>query len=98
MNWLTNISKSRAEFAADLFERYRKAYPRYNVMVVSSDHDASHLEEVIKHETHQYTLALTYHVYVFKRGRFVLLGEGGFDNWHFGENFERRDHEVFFKD
>ncbi len=39
-----------------------------------------------------------YEIYVFKRGHFTLLGDGGYINWHFAGNYKRDENRVEFYD
>jgi len=76
-------------------------YPKYNIMIVSTQHwqsfDSGCLHFHI--ELKPYPMSTVgYEVYVFKHGCFALQGDGGYDNWCFGSKFERDGNWVQFSD
>ncbi|KAH7416493.1 hypothetical protein KP509_14G094200 [Ceratopteris richardii] len=83
----------------DIVGHFLDAYPAYNCMVVHPPHIAT-FKDCVKQEIrvpYDYVLSRLYKVYVFKEGTFTLLGDGGYENWCFGCNFERDGKHVTFK-
>ncbi|KAJ7523640.1 hypothetical protein O6H91_18G056500 [Diphasiastrum complanatum] len=81
-------------------EHFRHAFPKYNVMVVHSQHLTSFEDSVHTHIEIKTSFFGTtgFEVYIFKRGFFTLLGDGGFQNWCFSGNFKRDGSKVTFYD
>lgn len=68
---------------------FAETYPAYNIMVVRSKHlqnfeESSHLHIEL---TPPIVGTVGFEIYVFKRGNFTLLGDGGYHNWSFAGNF-----------
>ncbi len=81
----------------EIVHHLRRSYPSYNVMVVHSKHMKDF--EKCKHTHIEIPLffgTYGYEIYVFKRGHFTLLGDGGYINWHFAGNYKRYKKRIIF--
>lgn len=91
----------RDEACKAIVDHFLHVYPKYNVMIVFSQH-LQHFDEGCLHfhiELKPFILGTVgYEIYVFKHGWFTLLGDGGYDNWCFGGNFKRDGKSVQFFD
>eukprot|EP00250_Pteridium_aquilinum_P006804 c16647_g1_i1 orf=96-584(-) len=84
----------------DIVHHFLNAYPTFNVMVVHPPHIATFHDSVMKEISvpYNYVLSRLYKVYVFKKGTFTLLADGGYENWCFGGNFKREGKYVTFEE
>lgn len=90
----------RGQAMIDAVDQLRAQFPEYNAMVVHPHHHKEFEEYAhcrIKLRIHTYSVGMV-QVYLFKRGEFTLLGDGGFINWSFGGNYERNSNKVTFWD
>lgn len=91
-----NIDRSDATQAIVKF--LLETYPTKNCMVVHSQYFQNFEGAVKIHfELPQTFGTIGYDIFVFDKGNFELLGDGGFINWCFGGNFDRNGKSVEFK-
>lgn len=90
----------RGQAMIDARDQLRAQFPAYNVMIVHPHHHKEFEEYAqckLELKIYKYIVG-SVQVYIFKRGQFTLLGDGGFINWCFGGNCERNDNKVTFWD